>query len=94
MNSLELKVESEEKISHFPLSTFNYQLFVFLVQPVATAAAAKLFKLKPVRRVLFILCRHVITLFALSALQNNVISWHIFSQLSVVSSQLSASESF
>jgi len=46
------------------------------MQLMATAATAKLFKLKPVRRVLFILCRYVVALFALSALQNNVISWH------------------
>src|SRR5439155_869282 len=45
--------------------------------PVAAAATAKLFELKPIRRVLFVLGRHVITLFALSALQYNVISWHI-----------------
>ena len=51
---------------------------------MAAAAAAKLFKLKPVRRVLFIFRRYVIALFALSALQNNVISWHFFSPLSLV----------
>ena len=43
-------------------------LFIFPVQPVAPAAAAKFLKLKPVRRVLFVFCRHVIALFALSAL--------------------------
>ena len=46
------------------------------MQSVAAAATTKLFKLKPVRRVLFIFRRHVIALFALRALQNNVISWH------------------
>ena len=46
------------------------------MQLMAAAATAKLFKLKPVRRVLFIFRRYVIALFALSALQNNVISWH------------------
>jgi len=45
---------------------------------MAAAAAAKLFELKPVRRVLFVFCRHVIPLFALSALQNNIVSWHYF----------------
>ena len=40
------------------------------------AATAELLELKPVRRVLFILGRHVIALFALGALQNNVISRH------------------
>jgi hypothetical protein len=46
------------------------------MQTVTAAAAAKFLKLKPVRRVLLILCRHVIALFALGALQNDVISWH------------------
>ena len=54
----------------------RHSSFIFSVQSVAAAATAKLIKLKPVRRVLFVLCRHVITLFALGALQNNVISWH------------------
>lgn len=58
---------------HFALIT---DLFVLSVQPVATAAAAKFIKFKPVRRVLFILCRHVVSLFALGALQNNIISRH------------------
>ena len=44
---------------------------------VATAAIAELFKLKPSWRVLFVLGRRIVALFALSALQNNVISWHI-----------------
>ena len=69
-------MESEENLVHFPLSTVHYQLFIFFVQPVAATATAKLFKLKPVRRVLFVLCRHVITLFALGALQNYIISRH------------------
>ena len=47
---------------------------------VTAAATAKLFELKPVRRVLFVLGRHVVTLFALGALQNNVISRHISSR--------------
>ena len=46
------------------------------MQLVLAAAAAELFELEPVRRVLFVLRRHVIALFALSALQNNVISRH------------------
>ena len=69
-------MESGRKLCHFPLSTLHYQLLVFFMQSVAAAATAKLFKLKPVRRVLFIFRRHVIALFALSALQNNIISWH------------------
>lgn len=51
-------------------------LFVFFVQRMAAAATAELFELKPVRRALFVLCRHVVALFALRALQNNVISRH------------------
>ena len=66
------------------------QLLVFSVQPVAAAAATEFIKLKPVRRVLFILGRHVVALFALGALQNYVISRHIFSQLSVAGSRLPA----
>jgi hypothetical protein len=46
------------------------------VQRMAAAATAELFELKPVRRALFVLCRHVVALFALRALQNNVISRH------------------
>src|SRR5688572_1532598 len=52
------------------------ELFIFLVQRVAPAAATELFELQPVRRVLFVLGRHVIALFALRALQNYVISRH------------------
>ncbi len=51
-------------------------LFVLSMHAVAATATAKLFELQPVRRVLFVLCRHVITLFALGTLQNNIISWH------------------
>ena len=46
------------------------------MQSVAAAAAAELFELQAARRVLFVLRRYVIALFALSALQNDVISWH------------------
>jgi hypothetical protein len=48
------------------------------MQRVAAAATAKLLELQSVRRVLFVLCRHVIPLFALGALQNNIVSWHYF----------------
>jgi hypothetical protein len=54
-------------------------LFIFFVQCMAAAATTELFELKPVRRALFVLCRHVVALFALRALQNNVISRHITS---------------
>jgi hypothetical protein len=47
------------------------------MQPVAAAAAAELFEFQAVRRVLLVLRRHVIALFALSALQNNIISRHL-----------------
>ena len=57
-------------------SLFVIHLLVLAVQPMAAAATAEFIELKPVRRVLLILGRHVITLFALGALQNNVISWH------------------
>ena len=43
---------------------------------MAAAATAELFELKPVRRALLVLGRHVVALFALRALQNNVISRH------------------
>ena len=76
---------SEELPSiHSSLITRNQSLLVFFMQLVTAAATTKLFKLKPVRRVLFVLGRNVITLFALSALQNNIISWH---KSSVVGSQ-------
>ena len=54
-------------------------LLVFSMQLVLAAATAELVELQPVRRVLLILCRHVIALFALRALQNNIISRHISS---------------
>ncbi len=43
-------------------------LFVFTVQPMAAAAAAELVELEPSGRVLLVLSRHVIPLFALGAL--------------------------
>ena len=46
------------------------------MQSMATATTTKLFQLNPVRRVLFVLSRYVVALFALGALQNYVISWH------------------
>ena len=67
------------KLYLIPHSAFCIpQLFVFFVQTVAAAATAKFIKLKPVGRVLFIFCRNVVPLFALGALQNYVISRHIF----------------
>ena len=58
---------------------------------MAAAATAKLLKLKPVWRVLLVFCRHIVALFALSALQNYVISRHKSSkssQHSAISIQL------
>ncbi len=63
-------------LSFSRLMTHDSRLFIFLMQPMAAAATAEFLELKPSGRVLFVLCRHVITLFALGALQNNVISRH------------------
>jgi len=77
-----------EQFSEFFTFTFTFSLFVLFVHPVTAAAAAKLFKLKPSRRVLLVLRRHVVALFALGALQNYIISWHFFSsQHSAISFQ-------
>jgi hypothetical protein len=43
---------------------------------MAAAAAAELLELQPIRRVLFVLGRHVVALLALGTLQNNIISRH------------------
>ena len=59
----------------------NRSLLILFMHPVAAAAATVFFKFKPVRRVLFVFCRHVIPLFALSALQNYVISRHLSNSL-------------
>jgi hypothetical protein len=74
-------MESEEKTRtlHFPLSILYLELFVFFMQLMATTATAKLFQLQSSRRIFFIFRRYVIALFALSALQNYVISRHYFS---------------
>ena len=61
-------------IHHSSFTTHN--LFILFVQRMAAATSAELFELKPIRRVLFVLGRDVVTLLALSALQNNVISRH------------------
>ena len=84
-------MKSEESFFNFSLKDFHFSLLVLSVYAVATAAIAELLKLKPSRRVLFVLGRCVVALFALSALQNNVISWHFFP--SVVSSRWSVASS-
>jgi len=52
------------------------------MQLMLATTSAKLTELEPVRLSLFVLCRHVVALFALSALQNNIVS----SSLSHISS--------
>jgi hypothetical protein len=64
------QLQADPKLGSQPKS----ELLVFAVQGVATATTAELFELKPVRRVLFVLGRHVVALFAIRALQNNVVS--------------------
>jgi hypothetical protein len=51
-------------------------LFVLSVQLMLAAATTELVELQAARCVLFVLGRHVIALFALRALQNDVISRH------------------
>jgi hypothetical protein len=64
-------------MKNFPFSAFHSQLLIFAVQRVAAAAAAELLEFKAVRRCFLVLRRDVVALFALGALQNNVISRHI-----------------
>jgi hypothetical protein len=45
---------------------------------VLTAKTTELLELQAIRRFLFIFCRHVIAIFAIATLQNNIIS-HNFS---------------
>ena len=52
------------------------ELLILFVQSMAAAATAKLIKLKPVRRVLFVFGRYVIAFLALGTLQNYIISRH------------------
>ncbi len=44
------------------------------MQTVASATATELVELQPVRRVLLVLGRHVVALFALRALKNDIVS--------------------
>ena len=62
------------------------------MQCMAPAATAELFELEPVRRVLFVLRRHVIAFLAIGALQYNVVSsaFRHFLPLSAISHQHSA----
>ena len=76
VRSLEFGMRSDWFPFRTPHSAVRTYLFVFPVQAVAAAAAAELVELKPVRRVLLVLRRDVVTLFALGALQNYVISRH------------------
>jgi hypothetical protein len=61
---------------HWSLVNRHLSLFILSMQPVAAAAATKLFELQSARCVLFVFGRHVIPLFALGALQNYVVSRH------------------
>ena len=49
-------------------------LFILAMQTVASATATELVELQPVRRVLLVLGRHVVALFALRALKNDIVS--------------------
>jgi hypothetical protein len=66
----------------------------FLVSSVFATTAAELAEFEPLRRCLFVLSRHVVTTFTLTALEHNIIAWHksfpflVRSQWSVVSSPL------
>jgi hypothetical protein len=53
------------------------------MQAMAAAATAIFIEFQPVWRVLLILCRRVVALFALGALQNYIISSHFFNSLFV-----------
>jgi hypothetical protein len=79
-------MESEEKTCtlHFPLSILYLKLFVFFMQLMAATAPTKLFQLQSSGRILFVFRRYVIALFALSALQNYIISRHYFLPLSII----------
>ena len=94
LSECEFRISNDEFRFVIRYSLFDiHHLFVLFMQTVAAAAAAKLAKLKPVRRVLFVFRRHVVPLFALSALQNYIISRHflpLISQHSAISYQLSA----
>ena len=63
-------------IWNLELGIWNLQLFIFAVQAMATAATAKLIQLQSSRSILFVFRRYIVALFALSALQNYVISRH------------------
>lgn len=65
------------------LATLNSLLILFM-QRMAATAATELFEFEPVRLRFLVLGRHVIALFALSTLQNNIISRHFFGPLSFV----------
>ena len=58
-------------------SSVRYALLRFFVIRVLTAAPAELLKLQTVRSCLLVLGRYVIAAFAITALQHNIIAWHI-----------------
>jgi hypothetical protein len=70
----EQRVKLFSPLLHSRLST--QKLFIFSVHSMATATLAKLFKLKPSGRVLFVFRRYVVAFLALRTLQNYIISRH------------------
>ena len=54
-------------------------LFGFAMRRMLAAFAAELFELQPLSRLLLILCREVIAIFAVCALKNDFISHNDFS---------------
>ncbi len=65
-----------QKLSFHPSPFIPYPLLRLLMILMLSATAAELFKLEPLRRCLFILCRDVIAAFALCALQYDIIARH------------------
>ena len=52
-------------------------LLRLFVTRVLTAAPAELLKLQPIRRSFLVLGRYVITALTVTALQHNIIAWHV-----------------
>jgi hypothetical protein len=65
-------------VSRCPASSFGLQrsLSFFMIRMFA-ATATELPKLKPIGRSFLVLCRDVVAVFAVTALQYNIIAWHI-----------------
>ena len=52
------------------------KLLRFFMRLVASTVIAELLELKPIRRLLLVLSRNVITMLTFSTLKSDVISWH------------------